>query len=127
MLKYKWPGNVRELRSVIRQMVLNSTGTVIAKECLPDFVREQDEAGRNLSSTSKRDSEVNLTQFIDRRLAADSTNLYAETLEVMERELLTRVLTETQGNQSRASEILGITRGKVRDRIANYGITSKRV
>lgn len=42
------------------------------------------------------------------------TDLYAETLKMMERYLLTRVLSETQGNQSRAAEILGITRGKIR-------------
>ena len=36
--------------------------------------------------------------------------------------MLTRVLRETNGNQSRAAEILGITRGKVRDRIAAFKI-----
>jgi two-component system nitrogen regulation response regulator GlnG len=32
------------------------------------------------------------------------------------------VLQETEGNQSKAAEILGITRGKVRDRIQSFGI-----
>jgi two-component system nitrogen regulation response regulator GlnG len=44
----------------------------------------------------------------------------------MERFLFTRVLRETEGNQSRAAEILGITRGKVRDRIAAFGIALDR-
>ncbi|MCA9022586.1 MAG: hypothetical protein KDA74_20700, partial [Planctomycetaceae bacterium] len=30
---------------------------------------------------------------------------------------------ETGGNQTRAAEILGITRGKIRDRIAQFGIS----
>ena len=44
-------------------------------------------------------------------------------MQMMERYLLTRVLSETQGNQSKAAEILGITRGKIRSRIAAFGIT----
>jgi two-component system nitrogen regulation response regulator GlnG len=40
----------------------------------------------------------------------------------LERYLFTRVLETTGGNQSRAAEILGITRGKVRDRIAAFNI-----
>jgi DNA-binding protein Fis len=63
-----------------------------------------------------------LDQFIDQQIAAGTANLYAEALERMERQVFTRVLTASGGNQSRASEILGITRGKVRDRIATFGI-----
>ena len=68
---------------------------------------------------------ADLRDFVADRLKS-STNLYAETLEAMERFLFTRVLRETEGNQSRAAEILGITRGKVRDRIAAFGIALDR-
>lgn len=61
--------------------------------------------------------------IVDERLTANSTDLYSETLEAMERYLLTRILNETSGNQTRAAEILGITRGKIRDRIAQFGIS----
>jgi two-component system nitrogen regulation response regulator GlnG len=60
---------------------------------------------------------------VERRLRSGTTDLYAEAVEVMERYLFTRVLKETAGNQSRAAEILGITRGKVRDRIAAFNIS----
>jgi two-component system nitrogen regulation response regulator GlnG len=40
----------------------------------------------------------------------------------MEKELLTRVLTHTGGNQSEASRILGITRGSLRNKIRTNGI-----
>lgn len=56
--------------------------------------------------------------------AIDGTkDLYAETLEAMERFLTTRVLSETNGNQTKASDILGITRGQIRDRVAQFGIS----
>jgi DNA-binding NtrC family response regulator len=67
-----------------------------------------------------------LFNFIDERLAAGSTNIYAEALEQMERRLFAKVLDVTNGNQSKTAEVLGITRGKVRDRIATFGILLER-
>ena len=67
-----------------------------------------------------------LENFIAERLEAGSTQLYEEVLEQVERRLFTRVLAATGGNQSKTAEILGITRGKVRDRIATFGISMDR-
>ncbi len=66
--------------------------------------------------------EFSLLEFVDQRLATGTLNLYDETLEQVERRLIARVLESTGGNQSKAAEILGITRGKVRDRIAAFDI-----
>ncbi len=41
----------------------------------------------------------------------------------MERMLLTAVLRNTEGNQSKAAEILGITRGSLRNKIRQLGIS----
>ena len=67
-----------------------------------------------------------LFKFVDERLAAGSTNIYAEALEQMERRLFAKVLDVSSGNQSKTAELLGITRGKVRDRIAAFGILVER-
>ncbi len=67
-------------------------------------------------------SNVDLAAFIDARMALGTTNLYSETIEEIERYLFAKTLQATGGNQSKAAEILGITRGKVRDRIAYFGI-----
>jgi len=32
LLNYKWPGNVRELRNVVQRLILNSSGTIKAKD-----------------------------------------------------------------------------------------------
>lgn len=63
-----------------------------------------------------------LPDLVSRLLQEQSSNLYAETIAYVERYVLVRVLRATEGNQSRAAEILGITRGKLRDRIATYNI-----
>ena len=160
LLKYDWPGNVRQLQSVVRQSMINTTGTVIGADNLPSFVCGQSSAFLDLAQSSNvipihpsipieptNEQSVELSppahqnaedawpafsddfqlfKFIDERLAAGSTNLYAEALEQLERRLFARVLDVAGGNQSKTAEILGITRGKVRDRIAAFGIQLER-
>ncbi|QGQ22423.1 sigma-54-dependent Fis family transcriptional regulator [Gimesia benthica] len=129
LLQYRWPGNVRELQSVVRQSLLNSTSPVIVPSFLPDDVSSQFKSTPEVfQSEDPLDEDPalplsDLQLFVDQRLAAQTKDLYSETLETMERYLLTRVLNETGGNQTRAAEILGITRGKIRDRIAQFGIS----
>jgi two-component system nitrogen regulation response regulator GlnG len=64
-----------------------------------------------------------LKRHVDQRLAAQSTNLYAESLEMMERYLLSEVLSVAEGNQSEAARSLGITRGSLRHKIRLLGIS----
>ncbi len=173
LTNYHWPGNVRQLQSVVRQAVLNTTGTVLGVEALPAIVSQprlenpaqdtssgavpgsaqstaaktpangalsspippltvgqrEDESGAVSSADGEYTSspigenpiQPSIVEFIESRLAS-STDLYAEAMRELERYLFTRVLETTGGNQSRAAEILGITRGKVRDRIAAFNI-----
>ncbi|MCA9134462.1 MAG: sigma-54-dependent Fis family transcriptional regulator, partial [Planctomycetales bacterium] len=172
---YHWPGNIRQLQSVVRQSLLNTTGTVIGADNLPDFIRQPSvtpavassaatvsrpsgtppsdptaavhklraaanvdiaananvapplpvAAGDSVSAgdeTPSGEPDFALQPYIARRLQEKSTNLYDEVLEQVERVLIAKVLSETGGNQSKAADILGITRGKVRDRIAAFDI-----
>ncbi len=66
--------------------------------------------------------EFSIEDFIEARLQAGSQDLYNELIEQVERRLFASVLAATGGNQSKTAEILGITRGKVRDRIATFDI-----
>lgn len=116
---HDWPGNVRELRSVVRQAVLATTGTAIVPDALPASITNGDEP----AADDDPSDELAIAAFVQRRLDAGSNDLYAEAIEQLERFLIARVLKHTGGNQSRASEILGITRGKIRDRIAAFGIS----
>ena len=128
---YQWPGNVRELRSVIRQALLNATGPVIVPSFLPTEVTSNAAVGegeteaRGLEAPEGADDlpSSDLAPFVAQRLKAESTDLYAEAVEAMERFVITAVLQHTDGNQTRAAEILGITRGKIRDRIKTFGIS----
>ncbi len=96
MEAYAWPGNVRELKNVIeRAMILAGdriTGKDLAlKPPAPDLREGEGAAG--------------ITSF---------------NLEEMEEHLIRRALERSGGNQTRASELLGITRDTLRYRMKRY-------
>jgi DNA-binding NtrC family response regulator len=147
--RYSWPGNIRELQSVVRQAVLKTTGPVIVPDFLPPVVRGEPpdippvvEPKGSVHHSDTHHSpapppewntaapaagphlpECDIPRYIEERLDHGSTDLYAEVVKHVERYLLTRVLQFAGGNQSKAASILGITRGKVRDRIAAFKIS----
>ncbi|MGD9724484.1 MAG: sigma-54-dependent transcriptional regulator [Pirellulales bacterium] len=123
---YNWPGNVRELESVLKQALINSTGTVLTKDSLPE-VRCSESMGESCAMLSDEKPALavsgdqlprsDLAEFIEQRLRSGTRDLHGETTAMMEGYLLTRVLRETAGNQSEAARILGITRGSLRNKI----------
>jgi two-component system nitrogen regulation response regulator GlnG len=123
MKQYSWPGNVRELQAVLRKTVLRATGPVLVPEFLPEAVCQQEAAAHAETEGSPSD----IKHFLDMRQRSESSDLYAETLEMFERYLLTRILRESEGNQSKAAERLGITRGSLRHKIRALGISIDQV
>lgn len=152
---YSWPGNVRELQSAIQHAVLKANGPVIAVEHLPGEITSDQPAGEPSGSTSDetdpasavdadtatdtgvavddravavdgKSPSFNVEMFMLERLESDSNNIYDEVIEQVERIVFQLALNHTGGNQSQASQRLGITRAKVRDRIAAYDISVER-
>jgi two-component system nitrogen regulation response regulator GlnG len=120
LMHYSWPGNVRELQSVLKQAMLRLNGPILLPEFLPREI---------LGPSSAADAIVGgdapaaaLDRFVAERLKAGSRGLYAEAVAYMERHVLTIVLSHTEGNQSHAAKILGITRGSLRSKIRTLGI-----
>jgi DNA-binding NtrC family response regulator len=95
-LKYDWPGNVRELENVVERAYVLCPTISITLKYLPAkllrLVREE-------------------------REPFDQMNL-VET----EKRLIVKALTATSWNQSRAAEMLGISRKQLRTKIKNLGI-----
>lgn len=86
--RYAWPGNIRQLENVIQRAVIMCDGEV-ALQHLPDELKYQIAfPGKGLGS-----------------------------LREMEREYIQRVLLSTEGNKTRAAEILGIDRKTLREKL----------
>jgi len=117
---YAWPGNIRELQSVLKQALLQMSGSVLLADFLPDSVRLGTPAPPATTGTFDWD------QYVGSMIASGTEDLYAESLARMEREVLVRVLRHTNGNQLQAARILGITRGSLRNKIRTLGISISR-
>lgn len=114
-------GVVPEIETILSQVVPS-----FSLDGATDRVVVMPEDSPQPDSNESYTTEFALSRFIDERLKAGSNNLYDEVLEQVERRLFSRVLESTHGNQSKTAEILGITRGKVRDRIAAFNIQLER-
>ena len=98
--RHAWPGNVRELRNVIESMVLFARSDEIGLEDLPAEYR---------SMTAATDVSAQPTAW-EPRLMAD-----------VERELILRTVSYTNGHRARAAELLGIGLRTLQRKLKEYG------
>jgi DNA-binding NtrC family response regulator len=95
---YGWPGNVRELRNAMERVVL-------LEDC--DVIRPQ-----HLSQKIRGSSGLSRARGL-----MDKSGL---PLAAVEREHIQRILEQTEGNRTRAAEILGITRQTLINKLKMY-------
>jgi transcriptional regulator with PAS, ATPase and Fis domain len=95
---YDWPGNVREIKNVIHRAVLNSTGSVLLPEHLPE----------RLQKARKQPPVIKLP--------------IGSTLQEAERTLITRTLNWTRNNRRRTATILGISRRTLYNKLERYNL-----
>ena len=103
---YSWPGNVRELENVIERAITLETTEYIQQERIPEKVY----------STESSESVLQLPV-----VSAEGFDL-EEHLKQVERELILQALGVTEGNQTRAAEILQLSYRSLRHRINTLGI-----
>jgi len=97
---YHWPGNVRELRSTIERAVLLSSGNVLD----PKYV-QLDEQGKGVKIHND-----------DRKMFFE-LDLDKMTLDSVEEMIIKKALELTDWNQTKAAEMLGVTRQILRNRM----------
>jgi len=117
---YSWPGNVRELQSGIKQAMLNGFGQIILPEFLP--VELQKKPSLKSDPFAANEAASDLDHLIDRLLEQKEKDVHRKVVDAVERVLLVRVLRETHGHQTQASEILGINRATLRQKLRALGL-----
>jgi two-component system nitrogen regulation response regulator GlnG len=115
---YSWPGNIRELQSVLKQALLQASGTILLPAFLPELTGGSGESG----TAAPPGADLGLEAFIRQRLAPDMQDLYADTHRQVDRLLLPRVLEYTGGNQYQAARLLGIARQTLRQKLRDLGL-----
>lgn len=117
---YRWPGNIRELQSVIREALIISAGPTL----LPEFLSvdatndslSDPEPSENLISVS-HDAWRAVGDFVEQAIAEDTTDVYRRSLLKFDRLLISLALKRSGGLQSRAAELLGLSRPTLRAKI----------
>lgn len=116
-----WRGNVRELRNFIYRLALLSREDVIDAGALMPMLAEAP------GSDSGGEGGLALDQAVQAWLGVNSVpvgDLYDAALAAFERPLFEAVLRETNGNQLRAAQVLGINRNTLRKRLGELGISA---
>lgn len=116
-LSYNWEGNVRELKHVIESMITMTHNEYLEYTELPLYLTK----GKKSDS---KNNKVNLKDGLSINLDEDSYNL-REAIDVVEKELITKVLSKTKGNKTKAGEILGIPRQTLKYKMDKLGIIDK--
>ncbi len=97
---YDWPGNVRELQNVLERMAIISPSCEVGVDSLPDFIRQK---------------KGEKTPF---QLPKEGISL-----EEVEKSFLQQALDQTNGNQSQAARLLGLSRYSFLYRLDKYEIS----
>jgi two-component system nitrogen regulation response regulator GlnG len=103
--RYSWPGNVRELQNVIRQAVLQTTGSVLLADFLPDNILRAVGESDGSETQSSYDA---VDQLIHNKLRSKSPNLYDDVVGNVEQRLVSAVLRDTEGDTDAALQRLGV-------------------
>jgi two-component system nitrogen regulation response regulator GlnG len=118
LCRHSWPGNIRELQGVLKQALLQATGTML----IPAFLPEGLGAAPETDAVPESDEDFSFASFILRRLDEGSTTLSAEAHQQLDRLLLRLALRHTRGNQVRAARLLGISRQTLRAKTREFGL-----
>ena len=107
LCRYHWPGNVRELRNAIERAVILEEGAQLTSRFLPERVSVP-------SSTASAGP-------------ADAHEAFAlppggVSLERVEESLVRQAIAQAGGNQTRAAQLLDISRDALRYKLKKFGI-----
>ena len=102
LLEYNWPGNVRELENAIERAVVLAEDALLLSDHFPPDIGEQF-------------GDDQLDEFIDGHSLKAAQKL-------MEKKLITKALTKTDGNRTQAARLLEISHPSLLSKIKTYGI-----
>jgi len=117
-----WRGNVRELRNVIRKALILAGNYPITVA----IVRQAFKQVRPPRLTSGEPFAAQVAKFLARAQIGESENALQELTEVVEREVYSQAIRRAQGDQTRASRWLGVTRPTIREKLTRFRLLGVR-
>jgi len=102
MMNYTWPGNVRELRNTVERVVIMNRKKTVTVTDLPSFGAAEEPAASSYRFPS-----------------------FKEATDAYQREFILHKLAETDGNVTKAAELMGVDRSHLYRRMKSLGIQSR--
>jgi two-component system response regulator AtoC len=103
LLSYGWPGNVRELENAIERAVVLAEDSSLKPDHFPPEL-------------DRRSNTDHMDEFIN-------GNSLKKAQKVLEKKLITKVLSQTRGNRTQASRLLEISHPSLLSKIKAYDIS----
>lgn len=128
--KYPWPGNVRELQSVIREALIVSAGPTLIPDFLPAELHRDENAEPETEPDVGAIPDVNwrsLPDLVETAAAQGEKDIYRRALERFDRLVISTIMRQAGGQQTRAAEILGLSRATLRTKLRHMQLAVKRV
>lgn len=118
LARHDWRGNVRELRNMIFRLALMARDEVIDAGLVAEIIPDRRSSDLQAAETP---FEVALTEWL-RTIDLREGSIYHQALAAFEKPLIEHALRETQGNQLRAAQLLGINRNTLRKKLGELDI-----
>jgi len=100
LMKYSYPGNVRELENSIERAVVLARGNTLTQNDLP----------------------LSIKGFVQEKHTDIVEGTLAEIVESLEKKLINEALLKSNGNQTQAGKLLGLSERNLRYKLQKYGI-----
>ncbi|MFT6429229.1 MAG: Fis family transcriptional regulator [Halopseudomonas sp.] len=107
--------------SLVNALAINGLETVSDTPQESAFIEPPDKLSQS-SRTLRNSVEQALKNYFEHLDGQDVTDVYDMVLCEVEAPLLESVMQHVKGNQTRASEILGLNRGTLRKKLKQYGL-----
>ena len=118
---YRWPGNVRELRNVIERAVVLASGDDVLPEHLPPKLFDSLTSSRSASIAERPSGASSFPPPV-----RDSMGKLKEQMRDLERTRILDALERCDSNQTKAAELLGMSRRTLVSRLGEYDLPRPR-
>jgi len=124
---HRWPGNVRELENVLRSATLFADSIVLEVidfAAFADSFRSADPEPETSASPEPELASASSTALEDLIYGRvrDGDRSWLDMKKVLERECIARALHETEGNITKAANLLGMKRPRLSQLVKQYGL-----